>query len=345
MAARLALDDWQAAKTSGNGQAGPLAKKLAALAKTATPIDPASTVDSVGQVIAPDKLALGLGDSLPFVRLGFDLSGVQADEAVSLELQPGLPIRKLVFLPSQSIQDGTLTVTLADRLTPQLFDRGAYGSPDYVIPPAPNARQYEPKHYIRADARMKLTDLDTVGYENAPISEAFWSLFAYDPGFENPERGSVSLLHYNQNANDWDELPNEKGLCDLDTGWCQYTARSSGFSYFAIVVKKSTSPAAYILPVLFWGGLGYLLVRFIRRRRKHHASPTAPTAKDVPSWPRRHPVITLIATILIVSASIFVIVIATGPRARQQLAVILFSGGVAWLIYLFKKHARDKISK
>ncbi|HCM68302.1 MAG TPA: hypothetical protein DIS62_04890, partial [Candidatus Kerfeldbacteria bacterium] len=267
VAAHQALDDWKnrnntisntAPTNVANAETGPLARKLAAFKKAATPVAPTSTVDASGTTIAPEKLAQGLGDAQPSVRLGFGLNNIKTDELVSLEIQPGLPIAAMVLTPAQPIDDGVIAVTMID---------GAKLQFQGVPPPEPT--RYELKDYFQVGT--------TVGQAEAhPWKEALFEFLL--PLVPNQNYENAEMLRWNQDQNEWDTLPVEQIGCGSAT--CRFIASSSGTSYFAIVVKKDTSSYA-VAGVLFWGGLVFLGIWLIRRRKKRKAIIKALQGKDL----------------------------------------------------------------
>lgn len=329
-AAHQALEDWRAGVRSGKvlpaKKPGPLAQKLADLEKTATPIRFAATVDFDGNEVAPEKLAQGLGDLLPSVRLGFSLKNIKEDEAVSLEIQKGLPIKKIVLTTSQPIDDGVVAVTVIDASRLQFQEV-----------PQPEPSRYELKNYFQVDTTVNQT-------ETHPWKEALFEFLL--PLIPDQDFEDVEMLRWNRDQNEWDTLPIEQIGCGPAT--CRFISSSSGTSYFAIVVDKNPpSVVAYgITSVLFMGGLAYLVIWLVRKKgNKQKALPQNQIGIDLRSWPRRHPIMVAMITIAIVSASVSVIVYISGPHALRQLAVILLAGGVAWLIYQFKKRAKEKTRK
>lgn len=232
---------------------GPLAKRFAVLDKIAIPITPKGIVDFDGNNLAPeDVLRAGIDESIPSAKFEFKFSNIKKGESVNAVFSGGppeaLPIQSIIFSPKEDIDDGSLTVTIADGSRPELLGKGAPGAPDYdrpVVPPDP--RVYELKDYIRVDAKIDRRGSEEYvwdGYEPVPLSEVLFkmvtSLIPKKEGFDNPET-EVVFLHLNKDTQKWDPLVTEKGTeCLFDESLCPFIAQSGGFSVFAITLHKKS---------------------------------------------------------------------------------------------------------
>lgn len=260
-AASKAMSDFQQAKTNPATmpQPKPLTYKFNNLEKDATKIESNEVVDENGKALEASTLKNGLGKSLPEVNLKFPTGKVEKGQyletVVRGDATSTLPVDKILFAPKDSIDDGTMTVTIGDNTKPELFIGAsqAKGQSDYEKPNVePDHSLYDTLDFIRIDAKVKPHASNQ--YVDGDFVDVLFSMVKAVKGmvsnplgtaqYPNPEaaidaNATVELLHFNKKTSHWDELSTEKAACF--EGGCRFTAESPGASTFALVVKKKTS--------------------------------------------------------------------------------------------------------
>lgn len=208
------------------------------------------------EIMAQDILRGGLSDDMPIATFKYPVDSFKKGEPIAITVSGGpgetLPIQEVVVTPAEDMGSGSVEVTVSGGTTPKLLGEGAPGTPDYILPKTvPDPQIYELDSYARIGATTQLFD------KSDPLklmfSDTFFR-FAIDTSkYKNiaSRNGAiVSMLHYNQKTQNWDELSVEKYLCENDGGWCRYTAHSTGNSIFAIVIKKADKGSNVISSLL-----------------------------------------------------------------------------------------------
>lgn len=199
-----------------------LSQKFYAVKKKAKVLAKPKVVDPNGKTISQAKIKKGLSSSLPAVQLKFDVKKIKKGQTVSVDIpQGGLPVGKFFLTAIQAIDKAAMTVTLVDGTKPQLLSTGAFGAPDYPIPPS--SENYEVKTYMRVDTKVK-------NKESHPWGDAIFQ-------FITPQAltSYIKALRYRGEDKQWNELPAELIECGHT---CLSVTELSDAEYFAIVQKK-----------------------------------------------------------------------------------------------------------
>ena len=97
--------------------------------------------------------------------------------------------------------------------------------------------------------------------------------------FDSPQYiRNLRVIQWNRSQQRWDELPlSQEPGCDYSKG-CRVFAKSPGTSYFAVAAAKQTSWLTVlkkdflwiliIAEAIFWAGVIFLVVWFVRRRKR-----------------------------------------------------------------------------
>lgn len=248
-AAQKAVDNWETVGNLGSSKIAlppptPVNNELQKIEDKATWPNLDKITDPNGkEIMAQDILRGGLSDDMPIATFKYPVENFKKGEPVAITVSGGpgetLPIQEVVLTPAKDAGSGSVEITVSGGTTPKLLGEGALGTPDYVLPAiTPDPQIYDLDSYVRIGATTQI--IDKADPIRIACSDTYIRFAINTSNYKATNGKIVSMLHYNEKSKNWDELSVEKYLCEYDTGWCRYTAHSTGNSIFAIVVKKAS---------------------------------------------------------------------------------------------------------
>ena len=237
------------------------------LQKKAVPIVIGNGIDRDGKELTDERLQQGLGESLPKVYIGSVVDNLKEDEAFSQEFPDGLPLKRAILTPSESLDEVGMTYTFG--IPKMLRERGI---------PDPDPARHEMQYYFEINSRVNEED-------RHPFKEAMFDFFAPVIG---AEKGKVTLMRYDSQNDEqvWVKMPTEQVSCSYQA--CEFIAVSPGTSFFAVVIERqgmaeqtiakeqeesqwATVAVGMLILIIFLAGIGALVgfpAYFIYRKIK-----------------------------------------------------------------------------
>jgi len=214
----------------------------------------------------------GWKNSTP-VKTEVPFSDVQSGDVVSTQMPQGLPLGKMVFAAYDPVKYADAEITIYDgKTTPEILreTNGPLGNDDVQTP---DPKKYDIGFYFRIGTVVREKDEEIHPFAGAMFEILPWMTFDSPQYIRN-----LRVIRWDRSQQRWDELPlNQEPGCDYGKG-CRVFAKSPGTSYFAVVAEKQNSwltvlKKAFlwiliIAEAIFWAGIIFLVVWFVRGRRK-----------------------------------------------------------------------------